>query len=151
MFVYRLTKKEFQSLSGRGAELYGGRWNSKGNPMVYTSSSKALAHTECLVHLFTDILPDFVMLTIEIPDPGEIQEVCKLPKNWNVNPPDCGTKNIGDHFLIENKHLVMKVPSAVVEGEFNYMLNPLHEDMAKVKIIASNPFSFDERIASLLK
>ncbi|MBC8006624.1 MAG: RES domain-containing protein, partial [Prolixibacteraceae bacterium] len=36
------------AFSGEGARLYGGRWNRKGVPMVYTAGSQSLAMLKCL-------------------------------------------------------------------------------------------------------
>ena len=148
MKVFRLSKPSYIDLSGRGAEIYGGRWNSKGNPMVYTSSTRALALAECLVHIYTDIIPSFVLLTIEIPDGIKSDEITlpDLPENWKDYPPNITTQQLGNDFLEENKFPLLKVPSAVVQGEFNYLINPFHQDVEKIKIIEQEKFEFDKRL-----
>jgi len=148
MIVYRLTKEKHLDLSGKGAEIYGGRWNSKGHRMLYTSSSRALAMAECLVHLYTDILPPMMMMIIYIPDQIEVVEVKQniLKNNWDEFPPKFETRHFGDQFLDEKKYLLMKVPSAVVQGDFNILCNPLHIQFAEIKIVDTEIFRFDRRL-----
>ena len=147
MIVFRLSKEKFsRDLSGKGAEVVGGRWNSKGNPMLYTSQSIALCVTEIAVHVPLGILPkDYQLVHIELPK-TEILEVKKLPKDWQTFPHANSTQMIGDKFLKENKFLVMKVPSATVQGEFNYLINPWHKDFNKIKIHKIENFTFDGRL-----
>ncbi|MTI32085.1 RES family NAD+ phosphorylase [Xanthovirga aplysinae] len=148
MIIYRLCKKEFsQDLSGRGAELAGGRWNSKGTPMVYCCESRALCTAEVAVHLPLGIIPsDFTLLTISLPDHLPIFELETLPKSWNKLPPAKSTKLIGDQYIKENKYLIFKAPSTVVLGDYNYLLNPRHPDFKKVEINKTEPFQFDPRL-----
>ena len=147
MIVYRLSKEKFaKNLSGRGAEMVGGRWNSRGNAMLYTSQSIALCVTEIAVHVPLGILPkDYQLIRIEIPD-EDFLEVKRLPKDWQSFPHSNSTQMIGDKFLKENKFLVMKVPSATVQGEFNYLINTRHKDFGKIKILKIENFNFDERL-----
>jgi len=150
MIVYRLCKQEYlHDLSGYGAEMNGGRWNGKGTPALYTSGSRALAVLEIAVHVPFGILPtNYYMMTIEAPEnAGTIKiEARDLPENWNRNPPARPSQYFGDDFLKENKHLMLKVPSATVAGEFNYIINPRHPDFKNVKIITTEPFEFDSRL-----
>jgi RES domain-containing protein len=150
MTVYRICKKAFsKKLSGRGAEKAGGKWNNKGVPMIYTCESRALCTTEIAVHIPLGVLPsDYMLLTIDIPQKIKIQEIKKenLPTNWKSFPYADSTQHIGDKFIVENKFAVLKVPSAVVEGDFNYLVNPNHKDVALIKIIKIESFEFDKRL-----
>lgn len=150
MRVFRLSRKKYvKDLSGKGAAKFGNRWNSKGIEMLYTAESRALAMAEVVVHLSLASLPDdYMMIEIEVPESVEI-EVLKLhylDANWNSNPPRSQTQILGDNFIYSKKHCVLKVPSAVVKGDFNYLLNPNHEDIKKIKIIEVTNFPFDKRI-----
>lgn len=147
MIVYRLSKKIYaQDISGKGAEIAGGRWNSKGVAMLYTGQSIALCVTEIAVHMPLGILPeDYCLVHIEIPE-DSVYEQKRLPSNWNVFPHPHETQELGDRFIREQKKLVMKVPSAAVQGEYNYLLNPKHPDFSKVKVKKVEKFSFDERL-----
>jgi len=150
MKVYRLSKSKFAGdLSGRGAEIAGGRWNSKGTPLIYTSPSRALCLVEVAVHLPVGIIPhDYVLIEIEIPDEAEVQVIEEklLPTDWNSFPHSPVTQNLGDNFVKENTNLMLKVPSAVVPGDFNYLINPRHPQINQVFIVSTNPFGFDERL-----
>jgi len=150
MIVFRLSKLKFASdLSGKGAEKSGGRWNSKGTALVYTSESRALCTTEIAVHTPLGNLPaDYRLISIEIPDDIPLKElaISELPEGWNSIPHSQSTRAIGDKFVTDNKFLVLKVPSVVVPGEYNYLLNPNHKEFTKVKIKTIEPFNFDERL-----
>lgn len=150
MIVYRLSKQAYiHDLSGRGAELNGGRWNSKGTAVVYTSSSRALAVLEVAVHTPLGFMPaDYFMATIELPNNADVFKpgVDQLPEKWNSNPLIKATQQIGDGFVKVNKYLALQVPSATVTGDFNYLLNPLHPDFKAVKIINIDFFEFDSRL-----
>ena len=149
MIVYRLSREKYKDkLSGYGASLNGQRWNSKGTEVIYVAQSRALANCEVAVHLALGILPkDYFMVEIEIPDSVKILELkgSGLPNGWNSIPCRPAAQFIGDEFVQQNSHLGLKVPSAVVKGDFNFILNPRHVDFKKVKIIGTEPFPFDPR------
>jgi len=148
MIVYRLTNGEYiNDLSGTGAKLYGGRWNSVGLPALYTAGSIALAVLEVLVHVKSYRRPlDYHLISIEIPDtvkPAVIDQG-KLKKNWKDDI--AYAQFIGDEFLTAGQSLVLKLPSVIIEQENNFMINPAHPDAAKMKILASQIFVFDKRL-----
>lgn len=135
-------------MSGEGARLFGGRWNSVGVAMLYLASSRALAALEVLAHLTTIQDPESFCITIfDVPD-DSIEELEKylLPKNWNSFPSPSLLKKKGDAFVKSNNALLLKVPSAIVEDECNYILNVNHPFLEKVKIVDSKPFLFDKRL-----
>lgn len=150
MIVFRLSKSVHSGdLSGKGAEKSGGRWNSKGVPMVYTGESRALCTTEIAVHTPLGNIPlDYELVSIEIPHTISIKELSKkeIPKDWRVFPHSHSTQQIGDKFVKDAKFLVLKVPSVVVHGEFNYLINPDHKDISSISIRTIEPFNFDERL-----
>jgi RES domain-containing protein len=151
MVLYRIAKCSYaKDLSGEGARLYGGRWNSEGNRATYLASSRSLAVLEVLVHLPPLMIPDdFCLVEIEVPD-NRITEIAmdQLPPNWQDISPPLALKKIGDEFLKKQEHLLLKVPSSIVPAEFNYLVNPAHPGMKKVKVLRMQPFSFDERLIS---
>ncbi len=150
MIVYRLSMSTHSDdLSGKGAEKNGGRWNSKGTALIYTSETRALCMAEIAVHTPLGILPqDYELIAIEIPDHTNIQilELKSLPTDWRSIPHAHSTQEIGDQFVKANKYLVMKVPSVIVSGEFNYLINPGQKDMKSVKIKLKESFNFDKRL-----
>lgn len=150
MIVFRLAKLRYvKDLSGKGAEKSGGRWNSKGTVMLYTSFTRALCTAEIAVHTPLGIVPaDYMLATIELPDTARVlkQETPKLPDDWRSFPHPNSTQLLGDEFIAEGKFLAMQVPSVVVQGEFNILLNPGHRDFGKVRVIKTERFMFDERL-----
>jgi len=149
MIVFRLCKQTYvNDLSGRGAEVNGGRWNGKGTPALYTAASRALAVLEVAVHVPYGILPtNYRMITIEAPhEPMTVFELPNLPQDWNRNPFARSTQYLGDDFLKANKTLMLQVPSTTVTGDFNYIINPNHPDFKKLKVLEIEPFEFDSRL-----
>jgi RES domain-containing protein len=150
MEVYRLVRKKHKiELSGKGASLTGARWNSKGTEIIYCAQSRALAMAEVVVHLSIASLPkDFVMLTVDIPDQIVIHtfNTSVLQRDWNIFPNSFTTQIFGDEFIRQNQTCIMKVPSAVVKGDFNFLINPFHIDFNKIKIIAQEDFPVEKRI-----
>jgi len=150
MRVFRLSKRKYsKELNGKGAAKSGNRWNSKGTEIIYTAESRALAMAEVAVHLTLATLPsDYVMIEIEIPDNIIIKEIIlkELDEDWNNHPPNINTQKIGDEFIDSIKECLLKIPSAVVQGDSNYLINPYHTDFKKIKIIEITDFPFDKRI-----
>ncbi len=150
MIVYRLASKKYSNdLTGIGAEITGGRWNFKGTRVLYTADSRALCMAEITVHTPIGIMPnDYFMITIEIPEYSQITEleVKSLSKDWRKFPYSKLTQELGDSFIKKNEILYIKVPSAVVQGDCNILINPQHPDSGKVKILKIEKFAFDERI-----
>ncbi len=149
MIIFRLSKQKYaHDLSGFGAEKYGGRWNSKGLPMLYCSENISLCMLEILVNVPHTILPkNLQLIEIKIPENSIfIFQKKTLPDDWQSNPISISTQKIGDKFLREEKYLALKVPSSVVPNEFNILLNPNHPLFSKVKIEKIQPFPIDKRL-----
>jgi len=153
MQVFRLSRKKYApQLSGIGASKSGNRWNSKAIEIIYCSASRALAMAEVSVHISLATLPkDFVMMEINIPANISIQTLKEkdLPKNWNDFPHNFQTQKIGDDFIYSKKACILKVPSAVVKGDYNYLINPHHQDFHNIKILSISAFPFDRRIFNI--
>ncbi|GAB3814890.1 RES family NAD+ phosphorylase [Pontibacter rugosus] len=150
MIVYRLSRGPYKNdLSGKGAELAGGRWNSKGVAILYTSESIALCTVEIAVHMPLGIVPkDYYLIKIELPDEASIKEIqeADLPKDWKSFPHANSTQLLGDAFVQEGDTLIFKVPSATVQGNYNYLINPRHPDFRQVSITETVLFEFDKRL-----
>lgn len=150
MKVFRLSRKKYANeLSGKGASLSANRWNSKGTEIIYCASSRALAMAEVAVHLNLALIPnDYLMLEIHIPDSIKIQKIDQsdLPSGWDLFPHILPTQKIGDDFMRQNNYCVLSIPSAVVKGDVNYLLNPFHKDFKGIEIVNSYGFSFDQRL-----
>jgi len=147
MIAYRISSSKYAGdLSDKGARLHGGRWNHKLTPCIYTAASRALAILEYSVNVNIDDIPRALsIVSIEIPETNKlILEQRQLPGDWRQAP--ASTKDFGTSLLKQNKYLVIQVPSAVVPEEYNYLINPLHPDMSKVRIIEIKDCVYDLRI-----
>jgi RES domain-containing protein len=150
MIVYRIAKARYKNdISGIGAKLYGSRWNVIGVPMLYAAESISLAVLETLVHLQEPEIPtDYWLLKIQLPEQEKITtiESSKLKKKWQED--EAYTQFIGSEFIKDNQSLVLKVPSAIITDEFNYLVNPLHKNFNKTQILQAKEFNFDTRLLS---
>jgi RES domain-containing protein len=148
--VWRITKQKHakHAFTGDGARLYGGRWNSQGNPVVYAAQSRALALAEILVHLESAaVLARYVVFQVEIDEQYLAHlDLRDLPKNWRAEPAPKRLQLLGDEWLSSRKSPVLRVPSAIVGGEFNFLLNPLHSDFSKLRIHGPEQIPIDKRL-----
>lgn len=134
---------------GEGARRYGGRWNRPGTPIIYTSGTLSLAVLEFLVHVDSDILPDsLISVRATIPESVSIQTIhlSDLPGNWKDKIIPAAVQNLGTAWANRAGSPVLKVPSVVIEEEWNYVLNPLHPDFNRIIWETGVPFSFDSRL-----
>jgi len=146
MMVYRLARLPYaHDLTGYGASLSAtNRWNSKGNHMLYTASNRALAFAEVYVHLRLYRIPsDMMMISIKIPKDLNIPtiELDKDVREYRLTE----SQQLGDQFLANQFQFAIRVPSVVVPGEFNVLINPSHPDMEQLVIEDVRPFAFDTR------
>lgn len=151
MELFRITQEKFaEDISGNGSRLFGGRWNSEGYFALYTSASRSLALLETLAHTPAKMLDvrNYQLITLTIPDDAGIEKInlASLPKFWDAPDTRTFTKEIGDKFLAEKRTLMLKVPCVLMPEEFNYIINPLHKDMSKVKISNMRRIFFDRRV-----
>ncbi|MGN7788144.1 RES family NAD+ phosphorylase [Niabella sp. 22666] len=149
MIIYRLVRSEYHDdLSGYGAFLYGGRWNNKGQYALYGAEHISLAVLEIVVNYdrtATSLLPSYHLVELSVPD-DEIIEIdhSALKKKWSEDMDY--TRYIGDEFLQSKSDLVLKIPSAVIPEENNYLLNPSHKDFKKIIIDSSKRYGLDNRL-----
>ena len=137
------------ALSGEGARVSGGRWNSPGLPVVYTSSSLSLATLEVLVHLEDlELLANlFSWIPLEIPeDLVEWLDPSALPPEWLSDEPGPASRSAGDGWLRAHRSAVFAVPSVVTPGEWNYLINPVHPDFPRILPGAAMRFRPDPRL-----
>ena len=151
MIVFRICGEAHSSdITGTGSKIYGGRWNSKGIPMLYVSEHISLSVLEMLVHNnFNDFSIPLSLLKILLPSESPINDIkiSKLKTYWQDDI--SYTKFIGNEFIKSNTNLILKVPSAVVIEENNFLINPLHKDFKKVKITEVKTFRTDKRFFSI--
>ena len=150
MEVFRLSREKYaDTLSGAGAAIKGGRWNSIGFELIYAASNRSLAMAEVAVHFtLATLSDDYMMVTIVIPDDLPIMEITEkdLPLNWNSFPHPASTQKLGDQFILQNKYCVAKIPSVVTKGDFNFLINPNGVGFNKITISEIEKFPFDKRI-----
>ena len=151
MEVFRIAREKYiTDLSGYGSYLNNGRWHTKGKYILYTAENRALAALETVVHLNKSafISKEYSLLTLQFPDTLSSKVIRNniLPSNWRNKPTLEKLRMYGDRFIEKNKFLYLKVPSALVPDEFNYLFNPNHPEMKKVKIKKLEPFSIDQRL-----
>lgn len=150
MVLYRITKAAYaRDLSGSGPRLYGGRWNPKGLSVIYTSESRALAALEFFVHLSRAvILPGLSLVSIEIPESVSRKEVPAegLPRGWRAYPAPPELAAIGAAWARSKESLLLRVPSALMPPEGNFLLNPAHPEMSHARIIEVVKYTLDQRL-----
>jgi len=147
--AWRITKAKHaaSAFSGEGAATTGGRWNSRGWRVVYTSATQSLAALETLVHLNPPIQLKCVIFRVEFSAKlVERIDSADLSQNWQVSPAPLSTRRIGNARLQSKRSAVLAVPSVLVPGELNYLLNPGHPDFRKIRIGKPVPFAFDPRL-----
>jgi RES domain-containing protein len=148
--AWRITKRKHarSAFTGKGASDYGGRWNNPGIPLIYVAQSQALAVLEMLVHLDSaDLLQKYVLIDVKF-DESLVLNVdrSKFPRNWRVEPPPAQIRTIGDDWAVARTSVVLRVPSALVPDESNYLINPKHPDFPQVQIGEPISYRFDFRL-----
>jgi len=150
MQVWRLVKTKYaaSAFDGEGARLYGARWNSPGIRVAYAASNSALAVLEVLVHLGdVRVLPSYSLITASVPDAHVIAlDVSTLPDGWENYPVPPEVQAIGDAWIRSGGSVALRVPSVVVAGGHNLLLNPLHPTFGEFSIDSVEPFKFDPRL-----
>lgn len=148
--AWRITKRKHakDAFTGSGARKYGGRWNSPGTSIVYTSETQSLAVLEMLVHLEQpDLLQRYVLIGVTIHEALiEKLDRCRLSRHWQTAPP-IELRAIGDEWASRNTSVALQVPSALVAAENNLLLNPAHAEFHKLVIGDPVSFAFDRRLA----
>ena len=148
--AWRLIKAEHadDAFAGEGARRGGGRWNSKGVRVVYTSGSLSLATLEVMVHTaFYSALKNYACIPIDF-DPNLSQSItiADLPDNWKADPTPQSVKEVGDRWIQNQESVILKVPSVIIPVEYNFLINPSHPEFKKVVIHSPQKFAFDPRL-----
>ncbi len=135
-------------MSGEGALRVGGRWTPVGYLAVHASSSIALAVLETLVHAPSQVIPSHRAIGIDVPEsiPMTTFATDDLPSDWREVPAPPSLRELGRAWLQAAETAVMRVPSAIVPPEWNYVLNPLHEAFGRMAVLAPAPFEIDVRL-----
>jgi RES domain-containing protein len=137
-----------RAFDGEGARLHGGRWNSKGVAVIYTSESASLAMLEILVNVGSStLLPAYAVAAAEI-DEALVERLPEdeLPEGWRSSPPPPALQALGDGWVRSGRSAVLALPSAVVPWETNFLLNPEHASFGEIVIEAPRRFAVDARL-----
>ncbi len=148
MKVYRFVSTRFSDgLSSEGARLNGGRWNSRGVPVLYCATSESLALLELRVHAPHPYPSDRLRFVIEVPDDA-LQEVAitALPRGWNKLPPSPASKRFGDEWVAARSSLGLLVPSVIAPEERNLLLNPAHARFRELRVLKKSRVRMDMRL-----
>ena len=146
MDLWRLT--EYPSLDGEGGRLYSARWNTAGLPIVYLAASPPGALIEILVHLELEedeLPPAFMLLRVNIPGKLHIPQL-RVPEGEAWKSDLALTRSLGDAWLKSRRSALARIPSAILPDTFNYLLNPLHTDAARITIAEVKSAVLDPRL-----
>jgi RES domain-containing protein len=154
MLIWRICREAHaaEAFSGEGARRYGGRWNSRGVPMVYASTSLALAAIELFVHLEPGQAPDdlvYISATLPEGEPAQAIQIEELPPAWwtgQIAPGVRTPRELGDEWIRGMSSLALKVPSVPIRAEWNVLVNPLHPRTGELKVDSPQLFVFDARM-----
>jgi len=149
--VYRLVRRAFageDAFSGDGPFRFGGRWSSVGTRVSYASAHRSLAVLEYQAHIDAGLTPgDLVMAVLVIPDDLRIERAGPLPEGWQRSPAPEALRAIGRRFVAARESVAMLVPSVIVPGEDNVLINPRHPDMRWVRREPElMPFPYEARM-----
>jgi len=154
--LWRITRRDRAegAFSGRGAAKYGGRWNTKGTPLVYTAESLAGAMVELLAY-FKDVrsLETRVYFRVKVDEVSILDlDPEALPSDWKAYPYPPSTQRIGSRWAEDRVSVGLRVPSVLIPESYNVLLNPLHPQYEEaVEIDGPYPLEVDGRIVELLE
>jgi RES domain-containing protein len=147
--AWRIVKEKHaaNAFDGEGARLFGGRWNSQGTRVVYTSSALSLAALELLVHLNPPMPFRYAAISVSFDD-AMVHTIpaAELPEDWMDQPPPQSSQAIGDLWVQQAHSAVLELPSVIIPTETNFLLNPAHPDFKNIQFGKPVPFSFDPRL-----
>jgi RES domain-containing protein len=142
---------EAGDLSGAGAKATGGRWNTAGAAVVYTSQTRALACLETVVHLNAGGLPlNRYLVEVTIPDglwaSAQMASAASLPVGWDAEPAGRTSIEFGTNWIRTGAAALLVVPSVIVPEELNVLINPLHSDSARIIAAKVRRWLYDPRL-----
>lgn len=138
-------------LGGAGAKISGGRWNSIGTPLIYSTTNIALATIETVLHIRTGGLPfNRFLVRIDVPDRVWNARLVldPLPGGWDAVPSGMTSRTTGDAWVASCSSPLLLVPSVSVPDEYNVLINPLHPDVATMTATTIKRWIYDPRFFS---
>ena len=151
MSLWRISKRKYAdtAFSGEGARRVGGRWNSRGQGMVYTSGTLSLAALEVFVHMeVEDVATMLACIRVDVPTEVKIEylAMAQLPSDWRNIPAPTDLATMGDLWFQSGSTAILAVPSVVIPIEYNYLINPSHPDFVKLTVESPAAFELDPRL-----
>lgn len=152
MQVWRLARAALcatpaAAFSGEGAAIVGGRWNRKGSRLCYASWSRSLTVLEILVHIDRQEMPADYFFVSALIEERDVATLAVLPPDWRNPSRSAATVSAGEAFIAERSSLALTVPSVIVPGERNYLINPVHPRFRSLRISdVIEPSAFDSRL-----
>ena len=141
---------EADDRTGAGAKKTGGRWNEVGTPMLYASTSRALACLETVVHLNAGGLPlNRYLVQIEAPDAAMAAAEVVDPSTlvgWDAEPAGRASIRYGTDWVRSQRSLLLIAPSVIVPEEQNVLINPLHAEMSRIGVVKLRRWTYDPRL-----
>jgi RES domain-containing protein len=135
-------------LRGTGAKMTGGRWNTKGTPLLYGATNIALATLETVHYLRTGGLPyNRYLVRIDVPDAvwNARQILAPLPGGWDAIPAGLASRTAGDAWIRSGTSALLLVPSVIVPDEYNVLVNPFHPDAGALAATTIRRWLYDPR------
>ncbi len=152
MIVYRVVHKLIKKLLiGSGRD---GRWSNNRRKVIYASSSVSLACLENLIRRSgLGFGSDFQTIFYEIPGNVQFEEVPikKLVGNWRLRSGYSYCQAMGNMWYDKEDSLILKVPSAIIPDEFNFVIKVASPEIGRIKIKDNKPFIPDERLENILR
>jgi RES domain-containing protein len=145
--AYRIAGTGHPVFDGTGAELSGGRWNSRGRAVIYAGESFAIAILERLVRTAIGKIPaGDRYVEIVVPDDvgWEMVDPAGLP-GWDAADPGVA-RGFGDRWIDERRSAMLFVPSAVTRLDRNVVINPLHPDFNRIAAGPERRVDWDRRL-----
>ncbi|XGA69735.1 RES family NAD+ phosphorylase [Duganella sp. BuS-21] len=135
-------------LSGTGAKMTGGRWNSVGTPLIYSATNIALATIETVLHIRGGGLPfNRFLVRIDVPDDvwARRKVLDPLPGGWDAVPSGMTSHTAGDAWVASGSSALLLVPSVSVPDEYNVLINPQHQDLVSIAAATVQRWIYDPR------
>ena len=149
MEAFRIAKEDFsKNLLASGSA---NRWNVNGQFLIYAGSSRSLSTLELIVHQ-NSVSPAFKykVMVISIADEENLFThllQANLPKEWRSMAAYPTLQQSGSEWYQNNRSLVLKVPSAVIPKEYNFIINTKHpEFIDKVSLVRTEDYFWDDRL-----
>lgn len=139
-------------MNGAGAKQSGGRWNRKGEAVVYAASSVALACLETIVHLAGGDLPlNRYLVRLDVPNEvwqrAHIMTAQTAPVGWDAVPAGKVSLDVGRRWLADTTApALLCVPSVIVREELNVLVNPAHADASAITATKLRKWTYDARV-----